>query len=69
MSSIYLLIPLSILLVIVAVAVFFWAVHSGQYDDMDSPATRILLDDDEPTTRAEKLEESEQPKSNAPPKT
>ncbi len=46
MSIIFVLIPLSILLTIAAVWAFFWAIRSGQFDDLDSPAWRILLDDD-----------------------
>jgi len=56
MNIIYALIPLGLLLLIVAVAAFFWAVRTGQYDDMESPAWRILLDDD----RAPPSEEDEQ---------
>ncbi|GJM08045.1 MAG: hypothetical protein DHS20C11_03210 [Lysobacteraceae bacterium] len=47
MQSIYLLIPLSVILVVVAVAAFFWAVRSGQFDDLDSPALDILDKDDD----------------------
>ena len=46
MNIIFILIPLGLVLLIVAVAAFFWAVRSGQYDDLESPAWRILLDDD-----------------------
>ena len=46
MSVIYGLIPGMILLGLVSVLVFFWAVRSGQYDDMEGPAHRILDDDD-----------------------
>jgi cbb3-type cytochrome oxidase maturation protein len=46
MNIIFLLIPLSLLLLIAAVWAFFWAIKSGQFDDLDSPAWRILLDDD-----------------------
>ena len=46
MNIIFILIPLGLILLIVAVAAFFWAVRSGQYDDLESPAWRILLDDD-----------------------
>ena len=46
MSVIYGLIPGMILLGLVSVLVFFWAVKSGQYDDMEGPANRILDDDD-----------------------
>ena len=47
MDILYFLIPLSILLVIIIVAAFLWAIRSGQFDDLEGPAHRILLDDDE----------------------
>ncbi len=47
MEIIYLLIPLSIILVGLIVAGFFWAVNSGQFDDLEGPAYRILQDEDE----------------------
>lgn len=47
MSSLYILIPLSLIIITVAVAIFFWAVKSGQYDDLDSEGERILFDEDE----------------------
>lgn len=47
MEIIYVLIPLSILLLGVAVAIFLWAVNNGQFEDLDSPAWRILHDDEE----------------------
>ncbi|HYL70735.1 MAG TPA: cbb3-type cytochrome oxidase assembly protein CcoS [Steroidobacteraceae bacterium] len=46
MSILYLLIPLSLVLVVLALWAFFWAVREGQFDDLTSPATSILLDDD-----------------------
>lgn len=48
MESLYLLIPIAIVIVAIAVAVFFWAVKSGQYDDLDTEGQRILFDDPEP---------------------
>ena len=48
MNALFLLIPLSLVLVGLGVALFFWAVHAGQFDDLDSPAYRILLDDSPP---------------------
>ena len=45
MDVIYGLLPGMLLLGIIGVAVFFWAVRSGQYDDMDGAANRILMDD------------------------
>lgn len=48
MEVIYGLLPGMLLLGLVGVAVFFWAVRSGQYDDMDGAANRVLMDDDMP---------------------
>jgi cbb3-type cytochrome oxidase maturation protein len=47
MEVIYGLLPGMLLLGIIGVGVFFWAVRSGQYDDMDGAANRVLMDDDE----------------------
>lgn len=46
MDILLLLIPVSLLLLLVGGALFWWTVNSGQYDDLDSPAQRILFDDD-----------------------
>ena len=46
MNILYLLIPQALLLLGLAVWVFFWAVGSGQFDDLDTPAMRIVMDDD-----------------------
>ncbi len=48
MESLFFLVPVTLLLVGIAVAVFFWAMRSGQFDDLDSPAWRILHDDEAP---------------------
>jgi cbb3-type cytochrome oxidase maturation protein len=45
-NIIFLLIPLGLVLLLAAVAAFFWAVRNGQFDDLETPAWRILLDDD-----------------------
>ena len=45
MEIIYILVPLSVLLVGVAVGIFMWAVNSGQFEDLDTPAWRILRDE------------------------
>lgn len=47
MRILLILIPLSLLVLGIAVWAFFWAVRSGQFEDMDAPAWRVLLDDDE----------------------
>ena len=46
MNILYILIPLALLILAIAVWVFFWAVGSGQFDDLDTPAMRVILDDD-----------------------
>lgn len=46
MSILYILIPLALLLLGLAVWAFFWAVGSGQFDDLDTPAIRVVMDDD-----------------------
>jgi len=51
MTIIYVLIPLSIVMMIIAVGAFFWAVRSGQFDDLDTPALDILDDDEYPEER------------------
>lgn len=48
MDIVFLLVPLSLVLVAIIGAVFWWAVGSGQFDDLDGPAHRILKDDDRP---------------------
>ena len=48
MRSLLLLIPISLVLLGVAIGAFVWAVRRGQFDDLDSPALDILVDDDEP---------------------
>ena len=51
MSSIYLLIPLSIVLVGVAIWAFFWAVNRGQFENLEQSAA-LALEEDEPTEAA-----------------
>lgn len=46
MNILYVLIPLALLLLGGAVWAFFWAVGNGQFDDLDTPAVRIIMDDD-----------------------
>lgn len=47
MEILYVLIPLSIVLLSIAVYMLNWAIKSGQFDDLEGPAHRILFDDDE----------------------
>lgn len=53
MSSLYLLIPIAIIFVCIAVALFIWAVKTDQFDDLDRQGHSILFDDnDEPQTKS-----------------
>ncbi|MDH4568622.1 cbb3-type cytochrome oxidase assembly protein CcoS [Pseudomonas sp. BN414] len=52
MPALYILIPVAIGLVGFAIWLFFWAVDSGQYDDLDGPAHSILFDDEDPKHQA-----------------
>lgn len=48
MNIIFLLAPFSVLLGLVAVGAFVWTLRSGQYDDIQGAAARILIDDADP---------------------
>ncbi len=50
MTSLLLLIPLALLLGGLGLLAFLWALKSGQFDDLDGAAYRILFDEDEPRT-------------------
>ncbi|MDO8958840.1 MAG: cbb3-type cytochrome oxidase assembly protein CcoS [Rhodocyclaceae bacterium] len=49
MESLYLLIPFSVVLVFVIGVIFWWSLKSGQMDDLEGPAYRVLMDDDRAT--------------------
>jgi cbb3-type cytochrome oxidase maturation protein len=49
MEILYLLIPLSVVLVFLIGGIFWWSVRSGQFDDLEGPAHRILQDEDKGT--------------------
>ena len=48
MEIMYLLVPLSVVLVFVIGVVFWMSVRGGQFDDLEGPAYRVLMDDDKP---------------------
>lgn len=48
MTNLVVLIPIALLLGAAGLAAFLWSLKSGQYDDLDGAAERILSDDDEP---------------------
>ncbi|WP_374401326.1 cbb3-type cytochrome oxidase assembly protein CcoS [Niveibacterium sp.] len=46
MEILYLLIPLSVVLVFLIGVILWWSVRSGQFDDLEGPGYRVLMDDD-----------------------
>lgn len=64
MTILYLLIPLSLILLGLAVWAFFWAVKHDQFEDLEGPAHRVLFDEDEndltPEQRAARKKASSQ---------
>jgi len=47
-ETIFVLLPLALLIAAIAVGFFIWAARTGQFDDLDTPAVRMLFDDEEP---------------------
>lgn len=54
METLYLLIPLSVVLVFAIGAAFWWSVRAGQFDDLEGPSYRVLMDDDRPAAGTDK---------------
>lgn len=48
LEVLYLLIPVTFILAVLALGMFVWAIHAGQFDDLETPAMRILFDDSLP---------------------
>ena len=71
MNVLYLVLPLALLFAFAAVVVFVWAVRSGQFDDLETPAVRVLHDDETEVGAhggsAESEEESADSEEEAPP--
>lgn len=53
MTILYLLVPVAFILALAGVGAFFWSVQNGQYDDVETPAIRVLLDDETQVARDE----------------
>jgi cbb3-type cytochrome oxidase maturation protein len=51
MESLYLLIPMSLVVVAVIVLILYWAVKNGQFEDLEGPGHSILMDDDVTSNR------------------
>ncbi|WP_434360765.1 cbb3-type cytochrome oxidase assembly protein CcoS [Parasalinivibrio latis] len=57
MESLFILIPIAIILVALAVVVFIWAVKSEQFDDLERQGYSILMDDEPETDKSDKNED------------
>ena len=67
MDILYFLIPLGLLLLGLAVWAFFLAVGSGQFDDLDTPAIRVVMDDDShPADEPDEPDNADRPDEQAP---
>ncbi len=64
MTVIYVLIPIAVLLTIIGIYLFFWAVKSEQFDDLEKEGMSILYDEEnEPNKTSEKIDAPENNKS------
>ena len=52
MESLYLLIPMSLVVIGFIVAVLYWSVKNGQFEDLEGPGHAILMDDDTPESNS-----------------
>ena len=59
MEILHLMVPIAVLLVIIAIVIFFWAVRSGQFDDLERQGYNILLDEDDPKETQKKTTKKE----------
>lgn len=58
MSIIYVLIPIAILFVMLGLAIFFWAVRSKQFEDLDKEGFSILFDEQQAQTKTDKNQDN-----------
>jgi cbb3-type cytochrome oxidase maturation protein len=63
MESLYLLIPIALIFCVVAIRLLIWAINSGQYDDLDKEASRILMDEDAPDDRRDNTDDAGEPRA------
>lgn len=54
MNIIYLLLPIALIIVAIIIWLFLWAIKSDQFEDMEGPAYKILMDDDKQTDPTKK---------------
>jgi len=56
MNDFFFLIPIALLMGLAGLGAFLWALRSGQYEDLDGAAARILIEDENPGQSAEDVE-------------
>jgi len=66
MESLFLLIPLSLVLVAVIAVFFYWSIKNGQFDDLEGPGHAILMDDDTSVTISKKSPQDTEIKEKLP---
>jgi cbb3-type cytochrome oxidase maturation protein len=59
LPSLYFLIPIALVFCAIAIKLLLWAINSGQYDDLDKEAWRILSDTDEAPPKTPQKPESD----------
>lgn len=64
MEIIFITIPVTLVFIAIAASIFFWASKKGQFDDLDSPAHRILFDDDLPQNKESDTQPADDPHDN-----
>jgi cbb3-type cytochrome oxidase maturation protein len=62
MSAVYIALPFALLLALIFLAAFIWSVRSGQMDDLETPAHRILGEDEERKAPAENRHNGTKPR-------
>jgi cbb3-type cytochrome oxidase maturation protein len=66
MNVLYLLIPIALVILVIAIKLLFWAINNGQYDDLDMEGHRILFDDDDAQLSKSQLSKNKSPEIKAP---
>jgi len=61
MDSLYLLIPIALLFCAIAIKLLLWAIDSGQYDDLDKEAWKILADEEPAPPSADTIDAADEP--------
>ncbi|WP_111979667.1 cbb3-type cytochrome oxidase assembly protein CcoS [Algibacillus agarilyticus] len=64
MNVIYVLIPIAIVIILIAIAVFFWAVKSEQFEDLDRQGHSILFDEEPDQANKNNEQRKDQPSNN-----